>query len=131
MNFFVTPNDPNTLLWSGPRAGIEGSREIFGLQNTFDIKKLPGIIDDLSKSNQSDLYVDYDSEHSSLSQDDWKKISASCKSIDPFIKSLRLLKTPGELELMKKSSEIASEAFKQVSEGVLMLTNYNVDDCVL
>lgn len=114
MNFFVTPNDPNTLLWSGPRAGIEGSREIFGLQNTFDIKKLSGIIDDLAKSNQSNLYVDYDSEHSSLSRDDWKKISGGCKSIDPFIKSLRLLKTPEELELMKKSGEIASEAFKQV-----------------
>ena len=115
--FFVTPNDPNTLLWSGPRSGIEGAREIFGLQNTFDIKKLPEILEELVKSNKNtghSLYADYDLEHSSLSQENWKKISGVCKAVDPLIKSLRLVKNPEELELMKKSGEIASEAFKQV-----------------
>lgn len=111
VNFFVTPNDANAILWSGPRAGIDGAREIFGLQKTFDITKLPGFIDDLAKS--TNLYVDYDPEHSSLSKQYWEKISGISKPIDSYIKSLRLLKTPEELELMKKSGEIASEAFKQ------------------
>lgn len=116
VNFFVTPNDPNTLLWSGPRAGIEGAKEIFGLQNTYDIKKLSGILDELVKSKSGhSFYADYDLEHSSLSAENWKKISGFCKPIDPLIKSMRLVKTPEELELMKRSGEIASESFKEVN----------------
>ena len=112
------------MLWSGPRAGIEGAREIFGLQNTFDIKKLPEILNELTRKDGGVIYADYDAEHSSLSQENWRKISGKCKSIDPMIKSLRLIKNPEELELMKKSGSIASESFKQVHTQYFVCSSY-------
>lgn len=121
--FFVSPNDEFNLLWSGPRAGVEGAKEIFGIQNTFEIKELRQAIEGLSRSKNT-LYVDYDPEHSSLDSEIFEKIKG--KPADSLIKSLRLVKNPEELELMKTSAMIASESFKQVHFGLLI---NSLNDC--
>lgn len=115
--FFVTPNDESTLLWSGPRAGIDGAKELFGMKNTFDIKKLEEFIAELSKKKNIQVYIDYQPENSSLSSELYKKINSGnnrIKSLEPLTTKLRLIKCLEELELMKKSGEIAGESFKEV-----------------
>ena len=111
VNFFVTPNDESSLLWSGPRAGIEGSRDIFGLQNTFDIKKLKDAVEAFKDQN---IFIDYHPENSAFPVELYKLISKSSKPLEPFMTKLRLVKCEEELELMKKSGSIASESFKAV-----------------
>ena len=122
VNFFVTPNDENSLLWSGPRAGIEGSKELFGLQNTFDIKCLKDAIGAVVKDQT--VFIDYHSDNSAFPDELYKIISKTCKPLDPFITKLRLKKCPEELELLKKSGEIAAESFKAVSYIVCLLNVY-------
>ena len=75
VNFFVTPNDESSLLWSGPRAGIEGSKEFFGLQNTYDLKNLDHCIEELAKLKNHSIYIDFQADHSSLSQINYNKLS--------------------------------------------------------
>lgn len=77
VNFFVTSNDESSLLWSGPRAGIEGSKEIFGLKNTYDVKDLDQSIEELVKLKNHSIYIDYQADHSSLSQINYNKLSTS------------------------------------------------------
>jgi intermediate cleaving peptidase 55 len=115
LNFFVTPNDENSLLWSGPRAGIEGAKEIFGLQNTFDIKKLKDAIEAI-KEDHSTIFIDYHKDNSVFPDELYKLLSKSFKPLEPFTTKLRLVKCTEELELMKKSGSIASESFKAVHE---------------
>ena len=117
VNFFVTPNDSTSLLWSGPRAGIDGSKELFGIQNSFDIKELDDAIEEICKLKDHSFYIDYDPEHSSLKPEVYKKIKLMnvVKPIEPVIRPLRLVKTREEQELMKRSALIASESFRQVN----------------
>lgn len=37
VSLHVTKNDDTTTLWSGPRAGIDGTKEYFGFENVFEI----------------------------------------------------------------------------------------------
>lgn len=112
-SFFVTSNDKNNLLWSGPRAGIEGAKEIFGFQNTFDIKKLNEAVEEICKAKGNPIFIDYDPEHSSLRPDLYEKVRLVAKPVEPLLRPLRLVKDLEEQELLKKSGKIASEAFKQ------------------
>lgn len=112
VNFFVTPNDEHSLLWSGPRAGIEGSKELFGLQNTFDIKRLKEAIE--AVKDQPNIFIDYHNDNSAFPDELYKLLGKHCKPLEPFMTKLRLVKCAEELELMKKSGSIASESFKSV-----------------
>lgn len=126
--FFVTPNDEASLLWSGPRAGIEGAKELFGLQNTLDIKKLEEFIEELAKKKNIQIYLDYHAENCSLSSEIYKKITVNhrTKALEPLTTKLRLVKRPEELELMKKSGEIAAESFREVRLEIIMNNFYCV-----
>ena len=125
-NFFVTPNDEQSLLWSGPRAGIEGSKELFGLQNTFDIKNLTEAIESIKKQKNANVFIDYHKENSALSEQFYKLLSENCKPLEPFMTKLRLVKCPEELELMKKSAFISSESFKAVHKNRTDLYFYHL-----
>lgn len=58
VDFHVTPSDENMILWSGPRAGIEGAKELFGFTNVyaFDEQRLAAQI--LSRRNHI-IYSDF------------------------------------------------------------------------
>lgn len=120
VNFFATPNDESTLLWSGPRAGIEGSRELFGLQNTFDIKKLKDAVEEL----RTNIFIDYHPDNSAFPAELYQKLkNNNCKPLEPFVTKLRLVKCEEEQELMKKSGAIAAESFKEVTIMIIVYIN--------
>ena len=99
------------MLWSGPRAGIEGAVDIFGMQNTFEIGKLDKILEDVVEMKNHSILIDFNPENSA---DLYKNIYLKSKPLEPFIRPLRLVKTREEQDLMMKSGQIASEAFKDV-----------------
>lgn len=64
--------------------------------------------------NNHQLLIDYHPEHSSLNEAIYERISLFVKPAKSILKPLRLVKTPEEQELLRKSCKIASEAFTQV-----------------
>lgn len=116
VKFFATPNDKESLLWSGPRAGIEGCKEIFGLQNVYEIEKLDDFVSELKAQTKSSVFIDYHYEHSSLKSELYKALieKVRLKPLEPIICKLRLVKTAEEQNLMKISGSIAAESFKEV-----------------
>jgi len=110
LSFFTIKNSLNAMLWSGPVAGIEGVKEIFGIQNVFGIEELP----DAVASIKGTIFSDFEASHCShQALAEVKK----AKPLAPFIQQLRICKEPEEVALLKRSAEIASESFTKVSQG--------------
>lgn len=116
VKFFASPNDIESLLWSGPRAGIEGCKEIFGLQNVYEMNKLDDFVSELKYQNSSTVFMDYHAEHSSLKPELFKILNEKMKmkSFESIVSKLRLVKTAGEQSLLRISGSIAAESFKEV-----------------
>lgn len=117
VKFFATPNDNESLLWSGPRAGIEGCKESFGLQNVYEIKELDDFVSELKSESKLSIYIDYHADNSFFKPEFYKSLDEKLKfkSLESLMCKLRLVKTPEELNLMKRSGSIAAESFKEVT----------------
>ena len=96
------------MLWSGPVAGIEGAKQIFGLQNVYGIEELSNAVAAL-KGNT--IYTDFEASHCGN-----QALAAlqHTKPLAPLLQQLRLVKQPEEIALMRQSGKIASESFTEV-----------------
>ncbi len=107
-SFFVVKSSPEAMLWSGPVAGVEGAKEIFGLQNVYGIDELPNAMATLKGSS---IFLDFDSAHCSNKAFSELK---NTKPLSPLIQELRIVKKPEEIDLMRESGRIASQSFAEV-----------------
>lgn len=105
---FLRTKDKNAELWDGPRTGPDGAPELFSVDDAYSIKDLEDFI---QKQPSSTLFW-YDDKNS-----DQKNLLTAVKStkcaVDTptkLIHTLRYIKSDAEIELMKKTCEIASEA---------------------
>lgn len=118
---FVRPNDKHMEIWHGRRAGLDGAKKQFRADQTFVIgdfeKELPKLI-----ANRERVFYTL-GEHAELDH----RITACVKetrelsrrgpsapsdflSLDASLHEMRLHKTPGEIEIMKKACAISAEA---------------------
>lgn len=115
---FVPKRDADKELWDGPRSGDTGAKQLTGVSEAYNIEKLEKYLYEYCKTYR-DYIVWYNSArpvhlqfHKSvisefLKQDGLKSI----QSPHPVIQEMRLLKSPSEIALMKKTTQIASEGF--------------------
>ncbi len=118
---FVRPRDPLMETWYGRREGMEGAVKNYGADKAFSIEKfekeLPKLLDGHQKlfyrfgvdGKLDQLILQY------LSKQRFRRLKTGYPPhtiIDPtiLIHEMRLHKTDEEIELMKKSAEIAAEA---------------------
>lgn len=120
---FVEAYDAEHALWNGARLGVEGSRERFNVDEVHDVAAYPEMIQELLREHIN-LYIDLYSDSSRLS--DAKKAAQSLHStrgikrhirairdVTFLIRKLRLIKSPEEIETIKKAIALTAEAHHQ------------------
>lgn len=121
---FVRPKNPTAELWDGFRYGVDGVKESFGADEAYEFSELenilPKYLDDVSK-----LYYQFNLNQSvdRIVLDTLDKVKRSRGrtglGILPIYDSsevtgdLRIVKAPEEMDLMRKTCDIAANAHKE------------------
>ena len=116
---FVRPKDKNAELWDGVRTGPEGAIELFGVEQAFPVNNFQPFLEKFK--NQPASLVWYDEKNS-----DQKNLSSIIKPTNEviecptkFIHTLRWIKSEAEIELMRRTCEIASDAINHTMKTSL------------
>ncbi|HSK72718.1 MAG TPA: Xaa-Pro aminopeptidase [Pyrinomonadaceae bacterium] len=118
---FVRPRDPLMETWYGRREGVEGAKKNYGVDKALPIEKFETELPKLLNGNEKLYYrfgvdnkLDQQILHY-LSGQRFRRLKTAYPPhtiIDPtmIIGDMRLHKTEEEIEIMKRSAEIAAEA---------------------
>nr|VFJ64626.1 MAG: aminopeptidase P Metallo peptidase. MEROPS family M24B [Candidatus Kentron sp. DK] len=121
---FCRERDPKQEKWIGSRAGLEGACERFGADDAFPIGDvddiLPGLMENRTRVFHAvGTYPEFDRKMS-----DWLgKLRAKSRqgntvpseflTFDHLLHDMRLIKSPHEIELMRKAVTISAEAHRR------------------
>lgn len=111
---FMRPKDDREELWDGPRTGINNSLDFFAVDEAQPVTELENFIEKFMKKNPSHLFW-YD-EKAAIQVTLTEKIrrirnaSDAFQNPTKFLHEQRVIKSPAEIELMRKTCLIASEA---------------------
>ncbi|KAI8645437.1 peptidase M24, structural domain-containing protein [Parasitella parasitica] len=114
---FVLPKNASAELWDGPRTGVEGVKEFFGADEAYDSTRFSSYFKKVLSSSKHIFMDSPGSMPSLISADSTKKLietGLKLQTILPLsktIQELRMIKSPSEIEIMKKSGMISSKAF--------------------
>lgn len=118
---FVPRKDTMKELWDGPRSGIEGTLSFTGVDNAYNIDDLGGFLYQYRKERSSyNVWYNFNDPVNTGLHDQFLarflQESRNCYFEKPqlLVQSLRSLKSPAEIELLRTSVEIASESFIEV-----------------
>jgi len=118
---FVQPKDLDKETWTGYRVGVEAAKERFGADAVYSIdeldEKLPQY---LEKSDRIYYRLGRDRAFNEKVLDHWQRLMATypkrgigptaIEDLAPLLHSMRQIKSPAELERMRKAAEIAIAA---------------------
>lgn len=118
---FVRPRDPDREVWDGPRAGVDGAVARYGADAAFPISELGQRLPDYLQNHERLVYRL--GKDRSFDEKMFRILDATrargrtgstwpVEITDPttLVHEMRLIKTPGELELMRKAAAITKEA---------------------
>ncbi|XP_056609827.1 xaa-Pro aminopeptidase 3 [Triplophysa dalaica] len=111
---FVPRRDPARELWDGPRSGKDGAAALTGLERVHSSEELGVVLKSMKGGT-----VWYDSSqpcHPQLHQTHVRPLlegGPMIKSLRPLTHSLRAIKSPAEVALMKEVGRITAQAFKK------------------
>ncbi|KAI7869772.1 peptidase M24, structural domain-containing protein [Spinellus fusiger] len=113
---FVSPKNPKVELWEGPCTGIDGVKELFGADEGYENSRFPSYLQ--SCFTAPHLFMDSPVLTPSLMSQSGSKMAIdvglrkkAVKPLSKYVQELRLIKSDGEIELMKQSGYISSKAF--------------------
>jgi Xaa-Pro aminopeptidase len=121
---FVRPRDPAREVWVGPRAGVEGAKDAFGVDEAFPIaefdERLVGALSDRKRlyyALGSDRTFD-DRVLSAISRVRSRHragMRAPSEIVEPgaILHEMRLRKSPGELDRMRAAARITKEGHEE------------------
>src|ERR1044072_1034663 len=122
---FVRPRDREKEIWNGRRAGVEGAKEAYGADEAFPVEEIDGKLTELLDGARN-LYYRLGNGHAELDQTLVRHISRmrtmGRKGIKPpqtiidpgaLLHEMRLIKSEEEIELMRRSADIAAEAHRE------------------
>lgn len=131
---YVQPRDPRKEQWDGERLGVEGVKEKLGFEAVFlnaDFLKQPNLdwsniqpilsftIGEFEGGSYNAPLKDMAAAFKGFSL---VKEAPSSPNLDQLMNQLRVVKTPEEIEVMRKAVEISGkahvEAFKSIQPGV-------------
>lgn len=109
-SLFMRPKSVHDELWDGPRTGVDHSVYFFGVEEAYALNDFNKFVEGfVNKSKAVNVwYADIDIQPS-VSQS-LKKLTSSFHSPMEFLHELRVIKSPAEIDLMRKTCQIASEA---------------------
>lgn len=118
---FVRPKDLEKEIWTGYRTGVEAAKEKYGADEAYSIEELDEKLAEYLKNSDRLYYrFGHDEDFNQRVIGFWRKQLAAypkrgtgptvLADPSPILHPLRLVKTPEELELMRRAAEIAVEA---------------------
>lgn len=118
---FMRPKNAHHELWDGARTGPENSITLFGVDEAYALNAFDSFIERiLSESNKINVFYDESADtQSNLTKslrNHMSSASALLKSPTGLLHELRVIKSPAEIELMRKTCRIASEAVNKTMQ---------------
>lgn len=111
---FMRPKNLHDELWDGHRTGVEHAVDFFGIDEAFPLQDLGKFIERFVKQNKSVnvWYDNIDEIQRSMTSLLRPILPSSTPFQSPieFLHELRVIKSPAEADLMRKTCEIGSEA---------------------
>lgn len=120
---YLEPNNAEYALWHGKRLGIEGAKERFLVDDVRDIALYADDIREMLRE-QVNLYIDLFDESAWVAEarkaarelhENWRlrRHIRAFRDITYLIRSMRLVKSPGEIDTIRKAISITAEAHHQ------------------
>lgn len=111
---FLRPKDKNAELWDGIRTGPENAIELFGVDQAFPVSNFQSFVEKFKAQSGSLVWYDEkNSDQKGLSE----IVNPNKETIETptkFIHTLRWIKSEAEIELMRRTCDIASEAINYI-----------------
>ncbi|NND06910.1 MAG: M24 family metallopeptidase [Saprospiraceae bacterium] len=121
---FVKRGKAKTSLWEGPMLSMDEVKEISGVEKVYWLDQMPAVLQDLLHQAKR-LYVN-DNENLHVTAQVETKDARIAKELmgkypfhkyhraQPILRQLRMIKSPIEVELLRRSCTITSQAFHRV-----------------
>ena len=124
---FVQPKDIEKETWTGYRVGVDAAKEKYGADEAYPItelaEKLPQY---LEKADRIYYHLGRDEAFNQTIIHHWQKLMRgyqkrgtgpiAIEDTNPILHPMRLVKSPTELELMRRATEISVEAHNRARE---------------
>ncbi|CAL9693681.1 unnamed protein product [Knipowitschia caucasica] len=125
---FVPRRDPSRELWDGPRSGRNGAAALTGIERVHCTEELGVVLKSLKGTSL--WYDSSQPSHPKLHQAHLSHVLESTsmpRSLRPLLHSLRAIKSPSEVALMKEAGRITAQAFKRT----MALSQGDIDEALL
>ena len=116
---FVRPRDPEQEVWTGLRAGVAGAKEEFGADRAWPIDSLEAVLPRWLEETDRvwyDASEDHPWAHPGLEAilAEWEEagVARELRDADEITSGLRLVKSPAELDHLRKAVEITGDAHR-------------------
>jgi Xaa-Pro aminopeptidase len=121
---FVRPRDRDREVWDGPRAGVDGAKQIYGADEAFVIAELGDKLPELLKNRSRVHYrIGHDPRFDERFLGALDRVRARARTgvfapteiVDPgaILHEMRLRKSAAELDLMREAARITREAHER------------------
>jgi Xaa-Pro aminopeptidase len=123
---FVQPRDLAAETWTGHRPGVEGAVERYGADDAQEIGGLLDALPDILRKakriyhtlgRRADIDAKLVEVQESLRLRSRQGVSPASELLDPrtIVHEMRLIKSPEELEIMRRAAEISHEAHREAA----------------
>ncbi len=124
---FVQPKDPEKETWTGYRCGVEAAQEIYGADAAYPIAELNDKLPQyLAKADRIYYHLGNDQGFNNTIVNHWQKLMRSyqrngtaplaIEDSRPLIFPMRLVKSPGEIAMMRQATKISAMAHNRARE---------------
>lgn len=124
---FVQPKDPEKEVWTGYRMGVEGAKERYGADEAYPISELEEKLPQyLIKASRLYYHFGRDRRFNETILTHWQRLMrtypkrgtgpVAIQDSGTILHPLRLVKSPAELQLMRKAAEISVKAHIHAQE---------------
>ncbi|MCT7982774.1 aminopeptidase P N-terminal domain-containing protein [Laspinema sp. A4] len=124
---FVQPKDPEKEVWTGYRMGVEGAKERYGADEAYPISELEEKLPQyLIKADRLYYHFGRDRRFNETVLTHWQRLMRTypkrgtgpiaIQDSGTILHPLRLVKSPAELQLMRKAAEISVKAHIHAQE---------------
>ena len=124
---FVQPKDPERETWTGYRCGVEAAKEIYGADEAYPIEelnqKLPQYLVD---ADRIFYHLGNDESFNNIVISLWQKLMRgyqrrgkaplAIEDTRPLTFPMRLVKSPGEIAMMRRATKISAMAHNRARE---------------
>ncbi|MBD2744318.1 aminopeptidase P N-terminal domain-containing protein [Coleofasciculus sp. FACHB-1120] len=124
---FVQPKEREKEVWTGYRVGVDKAKEFYGADEAYPIaelnEKLPQY---LEKADRIYYHLGRDRDFNETILTHWQRLMAgypkrgtgpiAIEDTNPVLHGMRLVKSPAEIELMRRAADISAEAHNWARE---------------